>query len=134
MPLALSLRHFTGHAEQHRHMNIVTASVHHADVLALGICGAHSRCVIEAGLFLYRQRIHIGANQHARSSAILQNGNHTVGLRAILVFAHALRNGVPQLAQFCCEQRRRLFLVVRKLGVAMQMLVGLGKRGKLALG
>ena len=81
-------------------MDVVSASVHDADVLSLRVGRAHLRGVIEAGLLLYRERIHIGANQQARSSAVLQDGDDAEGLRSVLVFAHVLGDRVSQLAQF----------------------------------
>ncbi len=91
------------------------------------------RGVVEAGLLFDRQRVHVGADQQARTGAVFEHGDDAVGLRAVLIFAHVLGDGVAQLAQFAGQIGRGLFLVVRELGIAVQMLVGLGQRRQLAL-
>ncbi len=54
VPLALARRHLASRAQQHGHMNVVAAGVHHAHILALLVGGAHGRGVVEPGLLFNR--------------------------------------------------------------------------------
>ena len=67
------------HAQQHRHMRIVTAGMHHPDRLAA--IGAHDlRCERQPGLLGHRQCIHVGADRDARPGpASLEDRGHAGG-------------------------------------------------------
>ena len=111
MPLALARGHFARRAQQHRHVQIVATSMHHAYVLTLRIGRPHGGGVLEPRLFLHRQAIHIRPDQQSRPRAVLQHGSHAKRLRPIFVFAHMLGNQVAQLAQLGSHVSRRLFFM-----------------------
>jgi hypothetical protein len=133
VPLALSRSHFASRAQQNGHVQVVAAGVHHAHLLSLRVGGLHRAGVIQAGLFLHRQRIHIRANQQTRPRAILHHRDYAKSLSAVRVFAHMLRHGIAHLAQFACYKRRGLLLVAREFWRAMQMNVSLGQGRHLPL-
>jgi hypothetical protein len=128
MPTALLRRHALGKSEQHGHVDVVPAGVHDAHVCALGIGGSGVTRVLEAGLFLDRQPIHVGAHQQSLARTILQDGDEAVRLRFVPIAAHALGDFVAELAQICSQLRGGLALLVRQLGVAVQVLVGIEQR------
>ena len=132
-PLAFALRQLTRRAQQHRHVQVVAAGVHDAHLLALNIGGLDGAGVVQAGLLLDREGIHVSANQETRPNAVFEHRNDTEGLGAVLVFAHALGDGVAQLAQIGRHEGRGLLLVAREFGVAVQMLIGFDESRQLPL-
>jgi len=65
-------------ADQRRHVNIVTARVHHWHFLALNIRHRDFARVRRTGLFLHGQRIHVSAHQHSRPVAVLHHADNAV--------------------------------------------------------
>ena len=116
----LRVGNFARGAEQHRHVDVVAAGVHDADVLALGIGGANGGRVVEAGLFFDGKRVHIAADEETRAGAVLKDGDDAVCLRSVFVFADAFGDGVAELAEFGGEEGGGLLFVVGELGIAME--------------
>ena len=107
----------------------MAAGVHDAfDLTGIG----HARLLDDG------QRIHVGTYQELGAPSVLQNRHHAVGLRAVRILAHPLRDRVAALAQLRRQQRRGLFLMMRQLGVSMDAFVGVdqtdilrhGRRGQ----
>ena len=112
MPIAFAGCQFARRSQQHSHVQVVSASMHHAHILALRIGRFHGRSVCEPRLFLHRQSIHVRANQQSWPRAIFQHGHNAKRLRPILILAHVLGNRVAQLAQLARQIRRRVLLVL----------------------
>jgi hypothetical protein len=93
-------------ADQHRDMGIVAASVHRASCL---------RFIIEAGVFLQRQRIHVPAQQHgAAVRGAFQRGDETSSRRPLAKFER-------QSGQRGLYLRQRLGILKAKFGLAVNI-------------
>ena len=108
-------------AELHRGVDIVAAGVHHSDVLAEERC-PDFRGERKSGLLRHRQRIHVGAD-----------GDHRPGLPSLQDRddSRARDAGLDleaKLAQIVGNERRRLLLAVRELGILMNLVADLGQR------
>jgi len=65
-----------GRAEQAGDVDVVPAGVHHRHVVALGIGAAGGAGVRQPGLLRHRQPVHVRAQQHRRTGAVLQHADH----------------------------------------------------------
>ena len=133
VPLRFAVGEFAGCSEEDGHVDVVTAGVHDADILALSVDGADSRGVVEAGLFFDGERVHVGANEETRAGAVLEHSNDAECLGSIFVFADAFGDGIAEFAKFAGEEGGGLLFVVRELGIAVEVLVCFSEGGKLAV-
>jgi hypothetical protein len=90
MPLVLHRREIARRADQRGYVHIVTAGVHHPDLLAGCILGPHMTGIREAGFLGNRQRVHVRSNQQPQSPAVVQARNHSVCLGPVRVAPDAL--------------------------------------------
>ncbi len=116
-------------AQQHGHVQVVAAGVHHACLAPIRVYCLYGTGVVQSGLLFHRQGVHVAADQHPGARTVFQHGHHAKGLRSVFVFAHMLGYRVTQLAQLGSHKGRGLLLVLRELGIAMQMLISLGESG-----
>ena len=105
-------------AGEARHVHVVAAGVHHRQLVALGVGGGHLAGVGQPGRLLHRQRVHVRPQQHSRARAVAQHPDHSGA-------AHPLVNGIAGSAQPLREQSRRPVLLVRELGVSVDVPVQL---------
>ena len=94
-----------GRAGPGRHVRVVAAGVHRA---------GHRAGVGQAGLFLDRKRIQLGAQQHRRPLAVAEHAHHPR-------LADAGRHLVSQPAQLVGQAGGGLFLAQRQLGMPVQI-------------
>jgi len=131
VPLGFALGQFAGGTEENGDVDVMTARVHDADILALGVGRANCGGVVEGSLLFDWESVHVGANEETRAGAVLEDCDDAVCLGAILVFADVLGDGVAELAKFGGKEGGGLPFVVGKLGIAMEVLVGFGESGEL---
>ena len=99
-----------GHAHQDRDMRVVSAGMHHADLLA-EVLGLHRGLERQVGFLDHRQGIHVGAQRHHRSRlAALEQADHA-GFRDAGFHFHA------ELAQMVRHPFAVLDLAVRELRI-----------------
>ena len=108
VPLALERSHVAGHADHCRDVHIMSAGVHHTNLLPCRILRPYLAAIGQLRVFGHRQRIKVCADQQRGSGTILQNPHHAVGLRAIGILADALRHRISGLAQFVCQHSRQI--------------------------
>ena len=65
----------SGRADEARHVDVVAAGVHHADVAPGLVASLDLARVGKTGLLDDRQRVHVGANQHHRALAVLEDAD-----------------------------------------------------------
>ena len=87
-------------------MHVVPAGVH----VVIG------RGILHAGGLLDRQGIEIGAHEGGGAIAVAENGDHAVPANVFFYFA-------VEFGQLGADARRGAFLLVGKLGVAVQIFV-----------
>ena len=109
-------------------MNVVAASVHHADFRAVRTFGFGVTGVGEAGLFFYGKSVHIGSNHDSGARAIAENGDDPIrpGARGF-VLAEMVGDFVAEGAQFGGDDRGSFLFLSGELGMLVKMLVGGGK-------
>ena len=108
-------------------MQVMTAGVHHAHLLSFRVGRFHRARIVQSGLLFYRQGIHVRSDQHPRSRAVLKHRYNAECLCAVLILPHMFCHRVPKLAKLCGQKCRRLLLMLRKLWIAVQMLVDFGE-------
>ena len=119
--IRLHRRQHGRHAEVHGRVHVVSARVHHADVLS-HVRRPHLRRERQAGLLGDGQRVDVGANRHdGPGAAAFQQRDDTVPRDAGLHFE-------AELSQVVGDERRRLLLAVRQLGVLVQVMPDLDDR------
>ena len=121
-PVILPLRQDSGHTDQTRHVNIMSASMRHRHLLSLRIRGGDRARVKQARFLLYRQRIQLRAHQYSRPHAVAHCAHHSVRSHA----GSHLKTGLAQLLR---HARRSLFLPPRQFRMRMQMLVQFEQTG-----
>ena len=88
----------------------MAAGVHDADFVAVLVPRAHFAGVGQAGLFGDRQRVHIGADQHGRPGAVLQNADYSMP-------AHFSRDDKAERLQLLGHAGGRLLFLKRQLRI-----------------
>jgi hypothetical protein len=69
-PAVLELREHPRDPDQRSHVEIMAAGVHDGNFIAGVVLGDHGAGIGQAGLFLDWQRVHVGADQHRRATAV----------------------------------------------------------------
>ena len=81
-PSILVLRHQPRSADERRHVDVMAAGVHHAD-LGAGIVGRANRARVgNAGFLAHRQRIEVGAHQDNATGAVAQHCDEPIAADA----------------------------------------------------
>jgi hypothetical protein len=80
-------------------VQIVPAGVHHADILAGRVLGAHRAGEGRAGLLFHRERVEFGAHQDRGSAAILHHRHDAESRRTIAELSQMLGDRIAGLAQ-----------------------------------
>ncbi len=97
--------HFAG-AEENGHVQVVAASVHHADLAAIGALDLHFAGIRQARVFRDGKRVHVGANVNRGTGAIFQNRDDAVGLSVRrIVLAEMVGNFVAKLFELRGDKR-----------------------------
>ena len=103
-------------ADETRDVHVVPAGVHDKHFVARDrVDLARARRVLEPGLFLDRQTIHVGAHHDQRPFAVLEHGNDT---RTTDAFGHL----EARQAQLHGHATSRLMFDRRQLGIAVEMI------------
>ena len=119
--LGLHRAQHAGDPELHGGVDIVAARVHHADVLP-EVGAPDLRRKRQVRLFGDGKRIHVGADRDdGTRTAAFEQRHHAVARDA---GAHL----ETELAQVVGDERRRLFLAVRELGILMDLVPDFGDR------
>ncbi len=92
-------------ADEHGGVNVMSARVHHADLLPGLVVHEDVRGIGDAGLFDDGERVHVGAHEQRGAGAVLEDGDDAIGLRAVRIFADVLGDGVSGFAEFGGEKR-----------------------------
>ncbi len=129
VPLAFAFRQLPGDAHHHGHVQVMPASVHHADCLPLRVRCLHVACILQAGLLFNGQSIQLRTQQKPRPFAVFHHRDHALGLGAVLVFADMLSDCVSEFLQLTRYKSCRLDFVTREFRILMQMLVDLSEPG-----
>ena len=87
---------------------------------AFGLDGAG---VGNAGLFDDGERVEVGADEQRGAGAVLEDGDDSIGLAAVGIFADVFGDGVAGFAELRGEQGGGVFLEVRELGVGVDVLI-----------
>ena len=125
VPSTLELREHAGGAEKRRHVNVVSARVHHVRVLT---------GVRHPGFFRHRKRVHVGANEQHWTIAVLHHRDDAVACRAgVLIFPDVIGDRVAECAQPRSDGRGCFFFLLRQLRRDVKRLVSLDQRGQLAI-
>ena len=105
-----------GHAVLHRGVDVMSAGVHHADLLSV-VSGAHFRRERQIGVLGDGQGVHVGAHRHHRSRLpALQDPDHAgVGDP----FAHLVEPEFPEVFR---HHPRGLELAVPEFGMLVDVL------------
>ncbi len=120
-------------AEEDGGVDVVSAGVHDADLLAGCVFGEDVRGVGDAGLFDDGEGVHVAAHEEGGAGAVFEDADDAEGVGAVGVEADVVGDGVAGLAEGVGEQGRGLLLVVGELGVAVELLVGGDEGGELRL-
>ena len=118
LPTILQRRQQARGACEHRHVDVMSAGVHHVHFASRVVNRAGPAGIGKAGQFLDWQRVQIGAHQDRRTAPVAQNPHHTVA-------AHPGGNFQPGFLQFVGDALACLFFVKRKFRVRVQLLVEL---------
>src|SRR5580704_288914 len=113
-PAVFILRQQSGGSDADRHVEIVSASVHHRDLSAAVIMGSDMARVSQAGFLRDGQSVEFGAQHDDRAGAILEN---TDDARA----AKPGRNVISELPQLLGDFGSSLLFVIGKLGISVQV-------------
>ncbi|MDQ0710273.1 hypothetical protein QFZ52_002925 [Arthrobacter woluwensis] len=105
-----------GRPEQAGHVHIVAAGVHDGDVVAVRIGPAGGAGVVEAGLLLDGQAVHVRAQQHGGADAVGQDADDAGP-------AHALRHLEAELTQVPGDDAGGAGLLEGEFRVAVEVLV-----------
>src|SRR5262245_2249179 len=103
-------------AGKHRHMHVMTASMHHRNFFAGSVDLLALAGIRQAGLFFYGQTIQVRADEHDGAWPIRE---HTDNPKA----AHPLGHLEPGFAKFICDPLRGLFLEQRQLRALVKLFV-----------
>ncbi len=114
VPGVLAARHDLGRAQNRRHVQIVSAGVHHRDVASGVVFGAHLAGVGQAGLFFHRKRVQFGAQHDGRAGAVLQDRDDAGA-------AHVFGDVIAGAAQARGQLRRGLRFMRREFGILVQI-------------
>ena len=102
--------------QQAGHVHVVPACVHHRALDPVGVAGDHRAGVVKTGCLLHGEGVHVGAQEHGRPVAVLQDPDHA---RA----ADVLVDGAPALPESLCDVRGGPGLLVRQLRMCVQVAV-----------
>ncbi len=80
MPLALERGHVARYANHGGDVHIVSARVHHADILPCGVLRPYFARIRQVRVFDHRQRVEVCPDEQRRTGAVLQNPHHTISL------------------------------------------------------
>ena len=106
--------HDRGRAHNRRHVQVVSASVHHRNIVPGIILSAHLAGVRKAGLFLHRKRVEFGAQHDCRPGSILENSHDSCA-------AHVFRHVIAQAAKALGQSRCSLSLMPGEFRMLMQI-------------
>jgi hypothetical protein len=106
-------------------VHVVPARVHRRLVAALEILDHRGAGVGNAGRFLQRQRVHVGAEEHRGPRPVAEHAHHPQA-------AHFLRDVDTERAQLLGDQRRRLHLHERQLRMRVEVFVDDAESGVFA--
>jgi hypothetical protein len=115
-PVAFLRHQLTGGTYQHRHVNIMTASVHDRLDIALPVLCGHGAGIGKAGRFLDGQAVHVGTDHQCWAGSILENTDDTPA-------ANLFGDVEPGLAEFIRHFCGGLFLHEGEFRILMEMLV-----------
>ena len=115
-PAVPMIRQPAGGADEAGHVDVVPAGVHHADLTPGLVACLHLAGVGQPGLLDDRQRVHVGADQHDRPVAVLQDADDAE-------LADARRHLGAGFRQLVGDPLRRFDLLERELGVGVQVRV-----------
>ena len=95
-------------------MSIVTAGMHHGNLLTAVIFSRNFARVGQPGFLLHRQRIHVGAHERCRPLAILHHAdNAEAGEAGLVVFADGFGDFAAGGFQILGHNRSRAFFMAR---------------------
>ncbi len=114
VPGVFAVRHDRGRADDRCHVQVVSAGVHHRNIVSGVIFGVNLTRVRKPGLLFHRQRVQFRSKHHRRARAVLQDGHNP---RASDVFRHL----IAEASQPAGQLRRSLSFVRREFGVLMNI-------------
>ncbi len=126
-PFILHRREQGRRADERRDVDVVAAAMHDLDGLAPVVLAGRDARVGQPGLLLQRQSVHVGAQEHRGSLAVLQHRDHA-GL------ADSGRHLVAERAKLFGQLRRGAHFLIAELRIAMQVLVEHSQLGVQGLG
>ena len=113
-PAVSMARHIARRAHQAGDVDVVPAGVHHIDLVAVPVELLRTGGVGQAGLFLHRQTVHIGAHHYQRARAVLQHGHHAGA-------ADTLGHIVARCTQLLRQARRGFLLHHGEFRIAVKI-------------
>ena len=106
----------SGRADEAGHVDVVAAGVHHADVAPGLVAGLDLARIRQTRFLDDRQRVHVGADQHHRAVAVLEDADDPE-------LADVRRDARAGFRQFLGDPLRRLDLLPRQLRMGVKMRV-----------
>ena len=131
VPARFGRGHRARDADQYGRVDVVSAGLHDADGFAGLVFGGDVTGIGQARLLDDRQAVHIRAHHERWAGAVLQDADQAVRVRSIGINADVVGHGIACFFQLGGEQGRGLDLVVRKLGMRVDLLVGVDERSVL---
>ena len=106
VPGVLAARHDLGGAQKRRHVQIVSAGMHHRNIASGVIFRVHFAGVGQAGFFFHGKRVQFGAQHDGRARAVLQDATTPVPPTCSVTSYPALRRRAASFAAVCvsCEE------------------------------
>src|SRR5713226_2241026 len=104
-PLIFELCKHARGTHEDRHVNVMAASVHDANLSAIGALYFHVASIRQPGIFHDRQRIHIGTDVYRWTRTIAKDSDDSVGNKAgRFILAKVVGDVVAELAQLCRDE------------------------------
>jgi hypothetical protein len=105
-------------------MDIVTAGMHHANLLAGIVFSRNLARVGQPRFLLHRQRVHVGSHEHCFPLAILHHADHAVTLQIwLVVFAEIFGHVATSGFQFLSHDGSGTFLMPGKFWMHVDVFV-----------
>ena len=128
-PLILQFRECARYPDEHCHVRVMSARVHHRNFFAFFGFRRDRAGVRQTRLFVDGQCIQIGPHKHGRACAILHHAHHPIAFPAqVIVFAEVLRDVAPSCTQFFGDNSGASLLFCGKLWMAVEVLVNREER------